>query len=75
MVPFLRGRLGSLSAALWLMREEVELSDDDLMGTFVQYLREERIMSEDNIKDLIEDYYSQYLIIVHDYIVLQINGY
>ena len=61
MVPFLRGRLGSLSAALWLMREEVELSDDDLMGTFVQYLREERIMSEDNIKDLIEDYYSQYL--------------
>ena len=61
MVPFLRGRLGSLSAALWLMREEVDLSGDDLVGTFVQYLREERIMSEDNIKDLIEDYYAQYL--------------
>lgn len=64
MVPFLRGRLGSLAAALWLMREsnELELTDDEMMGTFTQYLREERIMNEEYIKDLIEEYYSTYLL-------------
>ena len=62
MVPFLGTRLGSLAAALWLMREEVDFDDDELVGTFTQFLRENRIMDENQIKDLIEEYTSIWLV-------------
>ena len=62
MVPFLGTRLGSLAAALWLMREEIDFDDDEMIGTFTQFLRENRIMDENQIKDLIEEYTAIWLV-------------
>ena len=63
-VPFMKGKLGSLAAALYLLKEELELVPDDtsIEDAFVQYLRENRIMLEDDIKDFIEEYASEYLV-------------
>ena len=63
-VPFMKGKLGSLAAALYLLKEEYDLVSDDtsIEDAFVQYLRENRIMPEDDIKDFIEEYASEYLI-------------
>ncbi len=62
-IPFMKGRLGSLAAALYLIKEELqnEMSDDEVVGTFVQFLRENRIMNQSQIKDLVEEYTSIYL--------------
>ena len=63
-LPFMKGKLGSLAAALYLLKEECDFVSDDtaLEDAFVQYLRENRIMPEDDIKDFIEEYASDYLI-------------
>jgi hypothetical protein len=60
----MKGKLGSLAAALYLLKEECELMFDDtsIEDAFVQYLRENRIMLEDDIKDFIEEYASEYLV-------------
>ncbi len=62
-VPFMKGRLGSLAAALYLIKEEHSgLTYDETVGTFVQYLRENRIMTKSDIQEFTEECASIYLV-------------
>ena len=61
-VPFMKGRLGSLAAALYLIKEEDSgMIYDEIVGAFTQYLKENKIMDERGIKELNEECASVYL--------------
>ncbi len=61
-VPFMKGRLGSLAAALYLIKEEISgMTYDETVGAFTQYLKENRIMCDREIKELSEECASVYL--------------
>ena len=61
-VPFMKGRLGSLAAALYLIKEEIsDMTYDETVGAFTQYLKENKIMDEREIKELSEECASVYL--------------
>jgi len=61
-VPFMKGRLGSLAAALYLIKEEFSgMTYDETVGAFTQYLKENRIMDDREIIELNEECASVYL--------------
>ncbi len=61
-VPFMKGRLGSLAAALYLIKEEHSgMTYDETVGCFVQYLRENRILTQDEIVEFTEECAGIYL--------------
>ncbi len=61
-LPFMKGRIGSLAAALYLIKEEISgMTYDETVGAFTQYLKENRIMDDQEIMDLTEECASVYL--------------
>ena len=51
-IPFMKGRLGSLAAALYLIKEEESgMTYDETVGAFTQYLKENKIMNDREIKE------------------------
>ena len=61
-LPLMKGRLGSLAAALYLIKEEDSgLTYDETVGAFTQYLKENKIMDDREIMDLSEECASVYL--------------
>ena len=70
-IPFMKGRLGSLAAALYLIREHLEheghlIVETELEDIFCQYLRENRIISQDDYEEFVEEYVSNYLLLTED---------
>lgn len=61
-LPLMRGRVGSLAAALYLIKEEISgMTYDETVGAFTQYLKENKIMDDQEIMDLTEECASVYL--------------
>jgi hypothetical protein len=61
-LPLMKGRLGSLAAALYLIKEEISgMTYDETVGAFTQYLKENKIMDDREIMDLSEECASVYL--------------
>ena len=70
-IPFMKGRLGSLAAALYLIREHLEheghlIVETELEDIFCQYLRENRIISQDDYEEFVEEYVSNYMLLTED---------
>ena len=70
-IPFMKGRLGSLAAALYLIREHLEheghlIVETELEDIFCQYLRENRIISQDDYEEFVEEYVSNYMLLTQD---------
>jgi len=70
-IPLMKGRLGSLAAALYLIREHLEheghlIVETELEDIFCQYLRENRIISQDDYEEFVEEYVSNYMLLTED---------
>lgn len=65
-IPFMKGRLGSMATALYLIKEHLQnenypVKGTELEGIFCQYLTENRILDKEIYMDFVEEYATMYL--------------